>query len=86
MSFLFILYFQRPGSDDTISNEFQFQEDTISEKYRVYKYGINKNIMCLGVNGSCDDAILYLIRLQGNADHDKICCFELNRERDNSLS
>ena len=74
MSFLFILYFQKPGSEDTISNEFQFQEDTISEKYRLYRYSTNKNILCLGVNGSRDDAILYLIRLQGNADHDRICC------------
>ena len=74
MSFLFILYFQKPGSDDTISNKFQFQEDTISEKYRVYRYSTIKNILCLGVNGSPDDAILYLIRLQGNADHDRICC------------
>jgi len=73
--FCSLLYFQKQRCNDTISKEFQFEEEKIG-KYRVYKYSIDNSIMCLGVKKGCDDATLYLISLTKENGRDRRCYFE----------
>ena len=76
MCALFPLPFQKlkQGCQGNIGTEFQFHEDEVTKKNRVYKYYIGNNIKCLGFT-SCDDANLYLIDTKGNI-HDRRCYFE----------
>jgi len=60
---------------DTLSNEFQFEEDIISEKPLIYKFNIDNN-KCLGVKEGCDDATLYLISYIEGKDRDRRCFFQ----------